>query len=255
MLLLAHMIKQKKIFLALFFLILTLLVSYVIWANSYVYYRIGQGNIGLPKTNTVSILNNMNKKSLNYVVLGDSLSAGAGVDFIEDTLPYLLAEKIYSKQNVNIENLAIPGYQTKDINDELLDKLISHKPDLVTIFIGVNDVHNKVTQEQFSENYQKIIDKVKESTDAEIYLINIPMIGSKTLVFSPVYEYLSSRTIKFNKIILKIAQDNNLKYIDLYTPTKEKLRLDGDHYSNDSFHPSASGYLWWANLIYDQLND
>jgi lysophospholipase L1-like esterase len=51
-----------------------------------------------------------------------------------------------------------------------------------------------------------------------------------------------------------LAQKNNVSYIDLYSPTLKEFKKSDSYYSTDLFHPSAKGYAFWANIIYDNFN-
>ena len=92
-----------------------------------------------------------------------------------------------------------------------------------------------------------------QETKAKIYIINIPFIGSNSLILPPYNYYFNFRTIEFNKIIEDLAQKNNISYIDLYSPTIKEFNKSDSYYSADLFHPSAKGYAFWAKIIYDDF--
>lgn len=149
---------------------------------------------------------------------------------------------------------AVPGARTDDLLNGLLPAAIRDNPDIVTVLIGVNDVHNDTNRAEFSANYENIIMRLRKETKAKIYLINIPFIGADNLILPP-YNYLfDARTKQFNKVIQELAIKYQIKYIDLYTPTKNLFTKSGSHYAADLFHPSAEGYKIWADLIYANFN-
>lgn len=193
-----------------------------------------------------------NNKSLVYVSLGDSLTAGTGVDNYEKSYPYLLADKLSGKNNIVLENRSIPGFTSKEVKNLLLPSAISEKPDIVTLLVGVNDIRDNTPKEEFRENYDQIIKTLKQKTFAKIYVINIPFIGSGKLILPPYNYYFNFRTNEFNKIIKELAKENNVQYIDIYSSTMKEFKNDS-YYSIDLFHPSAKGYASWANIIYYNL--
>ncbi len=235
-------------------LLLAIFVVYIYSANAFIYYRIRQGNLIEPTVKELP-MNNSNLATTTYVALGDSLTAGAGVFNYEETYPYLIASKmIKSGENVILDNFSVSGYKTRDLINELLEPAIATNPDIVTLLIGVNDIHNHVGKDEFKKNYQVILERLTTETRAKIYLINIPYIGSNTAIVPPLDYFFETETDEYNKIIKDLAKQYNLEYIDLKTPTKDLFKIDGPHYSVDSFHPSAIGYDLWANIIYDSIN-
>ncbi len=248
------MFKHKTIYYSLAVLIISAIYLYV--ANGFIYYRIGQGNLVLPHRQlSYYMANNENSTNITYVALGDSLTSGVGADKYEESYPYILATKMSEAGNtITSKNFSAPGAQTKDLIYSFLNPAIEANPDIVTILIGVNDVHNHIGTDQFKRNYKYIIEKILKETKAKIYLINIPSIGSDTIILPPLNYYFDSETDKYNDVIKELAVKYNLTYIDLNSPTKTLFKTDGTHYSVDSFHPSAYGYKLWANIIYDRLN-
>lgn len=250
------MSRNKKISLGVIIFLVTL-VAYIWLAHHLIYRKIGQGNLPLVDLTHDYYFDDMNTENkLVYAALGDSLTAGAGTERYEDSFPYQLASKFFdiSTRDINLQVFAYPGARTENLINDLLQPAIAAQPNLVTLFIGVNDVHGLISAGHFKKNYEYIIQQLQEKTHAKIFLINIPYIGSDSLIREPWRFYLDKETAKFNEIIQDLAKQYQLDYIDLATPTHEKLRQDGEHYSVDTFHPSAAGYAWWAEIVYDQIN-
>jgi lysophospholipase L1-like esterase len=91
-----------------------------------------------------------------------------------------------------------------------------------------------------------------EKTSAKIYLINLPYLGTDTLIWPPYNLYFDARTKEFNEAIAGVAKEYDLPLVDIYQ-TKAAFQSDRSYYAEDQFHPSAKGYEFWANLIYGQL--
>jgi lysophospholipase L1-like esterase len=236
--------------------IFILLAVYLLVAHHIIYKRIG--GAGLMATNTKGqyfIKSSVdNAPTLVYTALGDSLTAGVGVENFEQSYPYLLAKKFAgSGSNINLHPQAYPGARTSDLIRDFLTPAINDKPDIVTVVIGVNDVHGFVSQAQFTKNYQLILNRLKKETKAKIYAVSIPYIGSDSLLIFPYNLYFKHETEQYNKIIKKLAQEDGIQYVDLFTPA-ENMYQDSAFYSSDSFHPSAKGYEFWAGIIYADLN-
>jgi lysophospholipase L1-like esterase len=233
------------------------IIVYLNRAYAHIYDTIGEAGLSpVEQTSSYSIANDVSAASdMTYVALGDSLTAGVGADQPEESLPYLLAKKMAgSDKRVNLKNYAVPGFKSTDLIVSLLPEAIKAEPSVVTLLIGVNDIHNQVSEKDFRRNYQYILDRLMKETSAKIYVINLPFIGADTMMWPPYDLYFRKRTERFNQIIKESADERALTYIDLYSPSVALFQKSGDHYSADLFHPSAYGYKIWADIIYDHIN-
>jgi len=248
-----HNLKRAVWLIGGILLIIGAIIVYFNRSYAYIYNHIDKIALQNPDRSHFHVVANNETASstLVYVALGDSLTAGVGADTYEETYPHILAEYFAGNDYiVNIRSRAVPGAKTRDLLNGLLPAAIKDNPDIVTLLIGANDVHGKVSQEEFAANYENIILRLTQETKAKIYVINVPYIGANNLLLPP-YNYLfDRRTKQYNKIISALAAKYNLKYIDLYTQTEELFKTNGSHYAADFFHPSAQGYKIWADLIY-----
>ncbi len=244
-------------FSALALLVIVIAVSvYLNRAYSHIYDTISMANLrSVDKEKNYDLGSPEASEKLVYVALGDSLTSGVGTETYDQSYPYLLATKLAGdNKGVILKNHSVPGVRTNDLLNGLLPAALKESPDIVTLLVGVNDVHNKLSVPEFEKQYVQILGRLSQETSAQIYVINIPYIGADSLVLPP-YDYIfDARTKEFNKIIKNLAEKFELRYIDLYTPTVSLFKQDGSHYSRDLFHPSSAGYKIWADLIYDSIN-
>ena len=192
---------------------------------------------------------------LTYVALGDSLTSGVGASSVSSTLPALLAEKISAKKGlmVVVKNLGMPGATSFDLlTGQVLDAA-QYNPEIIMLFIGTNDMHNFVPLQKFKSNLSVAISALQQSTQADIYLINLPYLGAKDLILSPYNLYFEAELKKYNTIVSEVAQATGVKLIDLYSVSEKPLKADPNLYCPDRFHPSDRGYALWADLIYGNI--
>jgi lysophospholipase L1-like esterase len=238
-------------------IIIVIVGVYLNRSYAYIYDKISMGDLKLPEQNQIYLVseNDNSDKILTYVALGDSLTVGVGTDNYEQSYPYLLAQKLAGSDNkVILKNRAFLGLKTEGVDNTLLIPTILDKPNIVTLLIGVNDIHNNISKKDFRINYEQILRRLTQETSAEVYVINIPYLGSDKLILPPYDYFFDYQTKQFNKIIKELADDYNANYIDLYTSTTAEFKKSGAHYSRDLFHPSAEGYSLWAKIIYDNIN-
>ncbi len=235
---------MKKMWL--YFLILLFLILVIYLNRSYAYfYSFLSQNVFIPPPHeaTIMIGNQPGSQTIKYTALGDSLTEGAGVSDYKNSYPYLIAQKLSSKNNVKLVNLAHGGDTSSDALTNQLPKALPEKPDLITVLIGVNDIHNLKSLKEFKDNYTQVISTLKKS-GAKIYVLSIPYLGSDKIVFFPYNLILDFRTKQFNNVIKRISTDLRIGYIDLYSLSKP-----AHFYSPDQFHPGDQGYNEWAKAI------
>ncbi|MDD2680850.1 MAG: SGNH/GDSL hydrolase family protein [Patescibacteria group bacterium] len=238
-------------------LILAILLGYLYLSHTLIYYRIHSAHLQATnnKYSYDLISNPADENILIYAAVGDSLTAGVGTSFYEESYPYLLANKISAEgKNIIHENFSYPGARTENIVNDFLNPIIEAQPNIITLLIGTNDIHGKVNVKQFEENYEFILKELSSKTNAKIYLLSIPHIGSNTLILPPYNYYFNYKENQFNRVIYALGLKYEVQYINLTDPTTKSLKSNGVYYAADSFHPSALGYADWANIIYANIN-
>ena len=235
---------------------LSIFALYLYFAYSYFYYFIGRTKLSNPSTENPKHLYNTNGeiKSVKYMSLGDSLSAGVGSLDGKNTFTYQFAKNLSNKyQKVEFYNVAWPGNTTTEVIKNQLPQAIAEDPNYITLLIGTNDVHNRMSEEEFKKNYGLILQELLSQTNAQIVVINIPYLGSDKIVLPP-YNWILDMKIKtFNKIISDQVDiwnvSKRIKFVDLYKETGGSEAQNKDYYSPDLYHPSDKGYLIWAQII------
>jgi lysophospholipase L1-like esterase len=246
---------MKKRVSVIFISVLAVFIGYMWFGYANIYNRIRAGGLKTVDVQYMYTINDSYQQKVNYAALGDSLTAGVGTDDYSDSYPYLLAVDLAKDKGVILKDFSLLGARTEDlISKNLLNSAVKENPDIITILIGVNDVRENISEKEFKNNYEYIVDELEKKTDAKIYLISIPLVGSNTLYLPPYNAYFKNKTIEFNEIINGIAQKHNIKYIDITTKTKEMFEHDGIYYSVDSFHPSKIAYKILEQIIYANIS-
>ncbi len=237
-------------------LLLILVVAGALYLNrsyAHIYKYIDLSMLGSSNIESSYALGDISKKEITYVALGDSLTAGVGVNSYKDSYPYLVAKNISEEgEKVNLKPIAVPGAKTEDVL-LLVDSVIKLDPSVVTILIGVNDIHGNISKDEFQKNYELLLNRLTSETSANIYIINIPYIGTDQLIKQPYNYFFNKRTQNFNAVLKQLSEKFSSQYIDLYTSTLQNSN-DPQYYASDYFHPSVLGYQVWAQIIYDNFN-
>ncbi len=224
------------------------------YLNASIYWKLGDVGLQAPSDMSEYTLGDVSAHKLTYVAIGDSLTAGVGVDTYQNSYPYHIAEKIAGTgANVHLIPLAIPGVRSEYVLSHFVEPVIAKNPDIITLLIGVNDIHGKVPLAEFETQYAQILESLTQKTHAQVYAINLPYIGTPDLISVPFRLYFNWRTQQYNDVIQKLATQYHVTYIDLYA-VHQPYALDNTYYATDLFHPNAVGYSLWSKSIYASFN-
>ena len=245
---------MKKVLLLGFAFFIIIVVFFAWYLKASIYWSLGTTTVHQPTDYAEFTVGKTTGKEITYVAIGDSLTAGVGVASYRESYPYLIAEHLAgTSTKVHLKPYAVPGVRSSYVLTNFIDQVIKSKPDVVTLLIGVNDIHGKISVTQFSENYTKILTELTTKTSATVYVINLPYIGTPDLISLPYRSYFDWRTRVYNHEIQKLAAAFNVTYIDLYSAHKPTA-LNNQYYAADFFHPNAVGYKLWADTIYDYFS-
>ncbi|MEP6777057.1 MAG: arylesterase [Chthoniobacterales bacterium] len=174
------------------------------------------------------------------VFLGDSLSAGLGVESSE-AFPALIAQRIRAGHlPFQVENAGVSGDTTAG-GLRRIDWLLQRKIDVLVIELGANDGFRGLTLTEMKKNLQAIITKARtKNSGVKIVLAGMqipPNLGA---------DYAT----KFRQVYVEIAKENNATLIPFL--------LDGvgghaDLNQSDMIHPTAEGHRVVAGVVWKTL--
>ncbi|MET0636187.1 MAG: GDSL-type esterase/lipase family protein [Chitinophagaceae bacterium] len=142
----------------------------------------------------------------------------------------------------------IGGNKVYDLYLRLEKDVLDRKPDLVLIYIGVNDVWHKQSSgtgtdaDKFQAFYQALIDKISAG-GAKIILVTPAVIGEKT----DNTNQLDGDLNKYSIFIRNLAKKNNLPLVDLrkafmdYNLKNNPSNVDRGILTTDMVHLNGNG--------------
>lgn len=148
-------------------------------------------------------------------------------------------------------NKGIGGNKTGDLFNRWDEDCINLKPDLLTIFVGINDTSRSDVDENsdFIKYYTEFLDRAVNETDAKIILME-PFV-------LPVTEERASRRLKLDfkiDIIRKLALKYKLNLIPLDGIFNSVSALKGyEFWAADGVHPTAAGHALIAKIWFEEL--
>lgn len=211
----------------------------------------------------------MIKKDQKMVCIGDSITdcgrraelapfGGGYVKFLRDMV---LAN--FPERNIQIINKGIGGNTIVDLQQRWNDDVIYHKPDWLSVLVGINDEHRVLRKndgwedlvpEKFKKLYDEVLKDTKEKLSCRIILLEPFYISidktnrwrglvQKELV--PYRKIVADLSRKYNTFLIKTQDifDRHLKYMDSETFCAEPV------------HPNQTGHMLIANAVFNLLRN
>lgn len=164
------------------------------------------------------------------VAFGDSLTHGTGAS-PDTAYPAVLA----GLTGRTVINAGVPGETTADGLKRLPGVLAEHKPRLVLLCLGGNDLLRRIPEAE-TETHLRLLARTVRESGAELVLIGVPepkLFGGA----APVYARLASelQVPLENEVFVDVLKDNRLK--------------------SDPIHANAAGYRVVAERLAEFLRE
>lgn len=174
------------------------------------------------------------------VALGDSLTAGMGVD--EDkAYPAQLERKLHAAgHNYKVINSGVSGETTSGTLSRL-DWVLTLDPDIVILEIGANDGLRGIDPAIPETNLQKIVQRLKQE---QIIVVFCGM----QMVWNLGPEYTS----QFNSIYPRIAAEEQLIFMEFFL---EDVAMVRELNNDDGLHPNSEGYAIVVDNLYPHVEE
>ena len=191
------------------------------------------------ETKVISTTENTSKR---IVFFGDSLTAGYGLDDVEDAFPGIIQTKIDSLQlNYSIVNSGVSGETTAGGKNRI-DWVLNQKPSIFILELGANDGLRGFPLSETKANLEYIINAVKTKyPETKIVLAGMqipPNMGQ---------EY----TTEFKNIFPELAQKNKLALIPFLL---ENVGGITNLNQPDGIHPTKEGHQILAKNVWVVLS-
>ena len=173
------------------------------------------------------------KNNIKPVTVSNRIAFDDAV-FIGDSLTEPLANyEFLSQSNV----LAKVGMNLKTA-ESLINNIENLNPSNVFLLFGLNDIIATNTTEEFIQNYDLFINKVRSKVpNAKIYIISVLPVKDFVEQKSP--KLNSGNILLYNNALMKFAEDKKYKFIDLRKIAIENPALyepDGEHFKKPFYN-------------------
>lgn len=163
----------------------------------------------------LSAFSAMQKKKI--IFFGDSITqAGVAPNGYITLLQQMLIKNGRDKA-FELVGAGIGGNKVYDLYLRLEEDVLSKKPDLVFIYVGINDVWHKrsfgtgTDPDKFEKFYNRIIEKI-QAAGAKVVICTPTVVGEKKGFVNE----LDGDLNKYSEIVRRIAKNKNVELIDLH---------------------------------------
>lgn len=157
--------------------------------------------------------------------------------------------------NYNVYNSGIAGNMTKDILENMENRVFAYNPTKVFVLIGTNDlVYSELDNDGIKNNIEEIINKIYEkNSNIKIYLESIYPVNNS--INKEIVETRTNDNIKdLNNKIEKIC-NNKCTYINMYDNLTDKNGNMKRIYTVDGLHLNKIGYKVITNKLIKYLDE
>lgn len=191
------------------------------------------------------------QRDFTYVAVGASDAFGVGTDDpAEDNWPTVLAHLLGS--DTHLINLGIPGETVAEARKTELPIAIDAKPSLVTVWLGVNDIVQSVSVQDYESQLEALLRSLQQQTHAHIFVGNIPDLS--LLSFFAGYDQTALRATisRWNAAIAQAVAATGASLVDLYAGWNE-LAAHPEYIASDGLHPSTEGAKRLAEVFFVRI--
>jgi acyl-CoA thioesterase-1 len=178
------------------------------------------------------------KRHITIAVLGDSLVAGYEIEKSQAFPAVLEAKLKENKYDVTVYNDGVSGNTTAQ-GLARVDDVIAHKPDLVILELGINDLFQNVSPGITSNNLEAIIGKLK-AANAHILMVGFRAPPSVGLEYQ----------MPYNLIFPTIAAKEGIRF---YPEFLQNIIGRKEYNLPDGLHPNPEGVKVLVDSLYPSV--
>ncbi len=197
-------------------------------------------------------------RPLTYVAVGASETVGAGADDpAGDAWPRLLLRTALPL-STEFVNLGIPGATVAQALREEVPRAAEARPDLVTVWLNVNDLIAGVSAAQYERDLGTLVGTLRRGGATRVLVANVPPLdqlpvyvacrtagpGCRFRAWLPAPEALNAVVEAYNAATSRVVEREGALLVDLHAVGRAATQAGtfADLVSADGFHPSTAGH-------------
>ncbi|HEX2117689.1 MAG TPA: SGNH/GDSL hydrolase family protein [Acidimicrobiales bacterium] len=197
-----------------------------------------------------------------YVAVGASETTGAGSDQpLRDGWPRVLHRTALPAGAVFV-NMGIPGATVAQALAEEITDTIAARPNLVTVWLNVNDMTQGVTPATYERELDTLVRTLRGNGSTRVLVANTPPLDNlpayqagRILAGLPDPDQLRELVAAYNDAIARVVERQGAHLVDLHAVgmAARAAGTEAQMISRDGFHPSTAGHAAVAAAFADVL--
>jgi lysophospholipase L1-like esterase len=187
-----------------------------------------------------------------FAAIGASETFGEGADR-PATQNWPTDFSVHLPFGAKVINLGIPGATAQGALQGELPAALDAMPNLVTVWLGTNDIIQKVPLAAFQSNLDMILTLLITRTQAKVAVANLADLTLLPRFANQDQAALKAEVKQWNDAIAQEITGHHLILVDMFSQTP-RLVSHPEYLSGDGLHPSTLGYRQIADFFYQVLH-
>lgn len=190
----------------------------------------------------------LDDREIVYVAVGASDAFGVGAIPITNGYVFEIDDALDDQgRDSALVNLGIPGADTDQIRPAVeIFARTGIEAQLVTVWVGNNDLIAGVEVDDFAEELDRLLDLVQDDIKGFVVIGNLPKLDQLPVFRSdPDDDVTPERVARFNEVIAAAAGERGIPIVDLFDEEVEDELVS----DIDGFHPNNDGHQRLAELF------
>ncbi len=198
--------------------------------------------------------------------IGDSITdcgrrgadAPLGSGYARMTTEWITAR--YPELDIRYINKGIGGNRITDLQNRWADDVLYHRPDRLSIKIGINDLHSylragegAVSPQLFAEVYDELLARTQSELGCPVVLLT-PFYISTDRNPNSMRSQVLGLLPQYIETVVRMSEKYNTKLVRLHDIFQAHLaRRDADTFCPEPVHPNHAGHMVIAQALAAQL--
>ncbi len=208
-------------------------------------------------------------RSINIVCFGDSLTLGylspTRDSPFPESIPYGAYLRDWLDARAHVLVRGVCGETTEDMRRRFHPDVLDHKPEMVVILGGTNDLSVGISPETIMGNLQVFYDQAQANGLLPV-AVTVPSLredgwlasegdgGGGVSAISPAIKQAIAQRVVLNQSLKEYCGTRQIPVVDWFAETCEpETQVLASVYSNDGLHLTTTGYRKLAEMIWAQV--
>lgn len=168
----------------------------------------------------------------------------------------------YPERTIQYINKGISGHRVTDLKERWQDDVIVHKPDWLSIKIGINDLHSflrggegAVFPALFEQTYDVILSETKRLLGCQVVLID-PFYISRNQTGQTFRSKVLELLPRYIEVVHRMSERYGTRLVKTHDLFQRHLQYrDAETFCPEPVHPHYTGHLVIAEALLEALRD